>query len=96
MDLGHLPGDGLPVHKAAADLVLKDPRPPRSKQIYIDAYKYARPAFTTPYGQRAKIEYNNAIRPIFLEGGLVRPAVTEAMAKIQGAMDEEMAADIKT
>jgi len=87
--------DGLPVHKGAADLVLKDSRPPKSKQIYIDAYKYARPAFTTPYGQRAKTEYNNAIRPVFLEGGQVRPAVMEALPKIQSALDEEIAADIK-
>jgi multiple sugar transport system substrate-binding protein len=87
--------DGLPVHKGAADLVLKDPRPPKSKQIYIDAYKYAKPAFTTPYGQRAKSEYNNAIRPLFLEGGQVRPAVMEAMPKIQAALEEEIAADVK-
>jgi multiple sugar transport system substrate-binding protein len=87
--------DGLPVHKGAADLVLKDSRPPRSKQIYIDAYKYARPAFTTPYGQRAKSEYNTAIRPLFLEGGQVRQAVLEAMPKIQAALDEEIAADQK-
>jgi multiple sugar transport system substrate-binding protein len=87
--------DGLPVHKGAADLVLKDARTPKSKQIYIDAYKYARPAFTTPYGQRAKTEYNNAIRPLFLAGGQVRQAVQEAMPKIQGALDEEVAADTK-
>ena len=87
--------DGLPVHKAAADLVLKDARPPKSKQIYIDAYKYAKPAFTTPYGQRAKSEYNNAIRPLFLDGGQVRPAVMEAMPKITAALEEEVAADTK-
>jgi multiple sugar transport system substrate-binding protein len=87
--------DGLPVHKGAADLVLKDARPPKSKQIYIDAYKYAKPAFTTPYGQRAKSEYNNAIRPVFVDGGQVRPAVTEAMAKITATLEEEMAADTK-
>jgi multiple sugar transport system substrate-binding protein len=87
--------DGLPVHRAAADLVLKDTRPPKSKQIYIDAYKYAKPAFTTPYGQRAKSEYNNAIRPLFLNGGQVKTAVTEASAKIQAALDEEIAADVK-
>jgi ABC-type glycerol-3-phosphate transport system substrate-binding protein len=87
--------DGLPVNKAAAELVLKDTRPPKSKQIYIDAYKYAKPAFTTPYGQRAKTEYNNAIRPIFLEGGQVRQAVTEAAPKIQAVLEEEIAADVK-
>ncbi|MDQ3703366.1 MAG: sugar ABC transporter substrate-binding protein [Chloroflexota bacterium] len=87
--------DGLPVHKGAADLVLRDARPPKSKQVYIDAYKYARPAFTTPYGQRAKTEYNNAIRPVFLEGGQVRQAVMEAVPKIQAALEEELAADVK-
>jgi multiple sugar transport system substrate-binding protein len=87
--------DGLPVHKGAADLVLKDSRPPKSKQIYIDAYKYAKPAFTTPYGQRAKTEYNNAIRPMFLEGGQIKTAVAEAMTKINAAIEEEMAADTK-
>ena len=87
--------DGLPVHKGAADLVLKDTRPPKSKQIYIDAYKYAKPAFTTPYGQRAKSEYNNAIRPVFLEGGQVRQAVAEAAPKIQAVLEEEIAADVK-
>ena len=92
VDLGM---DGMPVHKAAADLVLKDARPPQSKQVFVDAFKFARPAFTTPYGQRAKSEYNNAIRPLFLEGGQVRPAITAAMTKIQGALDEEIAADVK-
>ncbi len=87
--------DGLPVHKGAADLVLKDTRPPKSKPIYIDAYKYAKPAFTTPYGQRAKTEYNNAIRPLFLEGGQIKTAVAEAMPKITAALEEEMAADTK-
>lgn len=87
--------DGLPVHKGAAEVLLRDSRPPKSKQIYIDAYKYAKPAFTTPYGQRAKTEYNNAIRPIFLEGGQIKVAVQGAMATIQAALDEEIAADIK-
>jgi len=87
--------DGLPVYKAAADLVMKDTRPPKSKQVYVDAFKYAKPAFTTPYGQRAKTEYNNAIRPLFLGGGQVRQAVMEAAPKIQAALDEEIAADVK-
>jgi ABC-type glycerol-3-phosphate transport system substrate-binding protein len=54
--------DGLPVHKGAADLVIKDTRPPKSKQVFIDAFKYAKPAFTTPYGRRAISEYGNAVR----------------------------------
>jgi multiple sugar transport system substrate-binding protein len=86
--------DGLPVHRAAADLVLKDTSPPKSKQVFVEAFKYARPAFTTPYGQRAKTEYNNAIRPLFLSGGQVRPVVTEAMPAIKAALDEEIAADV--
>jgi hypothetical protein len=59
------------------------------------AYTYAKPAFTTPYGQRAKSEYNTAIRPLFLEGGQVRTAVLAAMPKIQAALEEEIAADVK-
>src|SRR6185436_13795524 len=64
--------DGLPVHKGAADLVLKDSRPPKSKQVYIDAFKYAKPAFTTPYGQRAMVALNDDIKNVFKNGGSVR------------------------
>ena len=87
--------EGLPVSKAAAQQVIKDTLPPKNKQIYLDAYKYARPAYNTPYGSRAKSEYNSAVRPLFAEGGQVKTAVQAAMPKIQAAFDEEMAADTK-
>lgn len=44
---------GLPVQKAAAQLLLTDPGKPQHKQVYIDAFAYAKPAFTDPYGQNA-------------------------------------------
>src|SRR5687768_2499040 len=87
--------DGMPVHKAAADMVLKDSRPPKNKQIFVDAFKYAKPAFTTPYGQRPMSIFKSAVAPVFNNGGNVRQAVTEAMVAVRTAMDEEVAADVK-
>ncbi|HET7769074.1 MAG TPA: sugar ABC transporter substrate-binding protein [Chloroflexota bacterium] len=87
--------DGMPVHKGAADLLLKDSRPPKSKQVFVDAFKYAKPAFTTPYGQRPMSVFKSAVAPVFNNGGNVRQAVTEAMVAVRTAMDEEVAADVK-
>ena len=87
--------DGMPVHKGAADQLLKDSRPPKSKQVYVDAFKYAKPAFTTPYGQRPMSVFKSAVAPVFNNGGNVRQAVTEAMVAVRAAMDEEVAADVK-
>ena len=45
--------DGMPVNKAAAELVLKQPGPPANKQAFYDVFQNARPTFTSPYGQNA-------------------------------------------
>ena len=87
--------DGMPVHKGAADQLLKDSRPPKSKQVFVDAFKYAKPAFTTPYGQRPMSVFKSAVAPVFNNGGNVKQAVTEAMVAVRTAVDEEIAADTK-
>jgi len=45
--------DGMPVNKAAAQLILKQPGPPANKQAFYDVFQYAKPTFTDPYGQEA-------------------------------------------
>jgi hypothetical protein len=45
--------DGMPVNKAAAQLVLKQPGPPANKQAFYDVFQSAKPTFTDPYGQAA-------------------------------------------
>jgi multiple sugar transport system substrate-binding protein len=88
--------DGMPVHKAAAELILKDSRPPKSRQVYVDAFKYARPAYTTPYGQRAdSILYESVWPKAFRAGEPFKPLITEAIPRINAAMQEEIAADTK-
>jgi len=87
--------DGLPVHKAAADQVLKDGGPPKSKQVYIDAFTYAKPAFTTPYGQRAIQTLNDDIKNVFKTGGSVKDVITGSIAKLNQIMQEEISADTK-
>jgi multiple sugar transport system substrate-binding protein len=87
--------DGMPVHRGAADLVLKDSQPPKSKQVFADAFKYAKPAFTTPYGRRAMQLLTESVRPIFNDGGVVRPAMTDVITRINAAMEEEIASDTR-
>jgi multiple sugar transport system substrate-binding protein len=87
--------DGLAVHKGAADQLLKDTRLPKSKQVFVDAFKYAKPAFTTPYGQRPMSVFKSALSPVFTNGGNVKQAVSEAIGAVRTAMDEEVAADVR-
>jgi multiple sugar transport system substrate-binding protein len=87
--------DGLPVHRAAAEDVLKDSRPPKSKQVYIDAFKYAKPAFTTAYGQRAILQLNEDFKSVFKSGGSVRDFMTSTIGKLNLVMQEEINADTK-
>lgn len=87
--------DGMPVHKGAADQLLKDTRPPKSKQVFVDAFKYAKPAFTTPYGQRPMSLFKSALAPVFNNGGNVRQAITEAIGAVNAAVEEEVAADTR-
>jgi hypothetical protein len=86
----------MPVHKAAADLIVKDTRAPKSRQVYVDAFKYARPAYTTPYGQRADgILYDSVWPKAFRQGEPFKPLIVEAIPRINAAMQEEVTADIK-
>lgn len=45
--------DGMPVNKAAAQIILKQPGPPANKQAFYDVFQFAKPTFTDPYGQNA-------------------------------------------
>jgi hypothetical protein len=87
--------DGLPVHKAAAQLLIQDPRPPKNKQLFIDAFKYAKPAYTTPYGTTGTDVFNRETLAMWNEGVPARTLLPPATAKANTAMQEEIAADAK-
>ena len=88
--------DGLPVHKGAADLVLKDARPPRS-QADLHRRLQVRPPGLHHALRAARQDASTTTPsgPCSWKAGRSRQAVQEAMPKIQAALDEEIAADTK-
>jgi multiple sugar transport system substrate-binding protein len=87
--------NGMPVNKAAAELILKDPRPPKNKQLFFDAFKYAKPSFTSPYGNAAWTQLSADLKPLWDNGGSAKTVLTEAVAKVNVLMQTEAARDTK-
>ena len=86
------------MHKGAAQLILQDTRAPKNKQVYYDAFKYARPAFNTPYGQRAIDVLNQdggTLRTVWEQGPPVKSVILDAVSQANEAMQQEIAADTK-
>jgi multiple sugar transport system substrate-binding protein len=87
---GNLPG--MPAHKAAADLILKQSGPPASKQVFYDAFQYAKPAFTTPYGQNAinVLQDQGKFGDMWTQGLPARDVLTAAMPTVNAAMQTQI------
>jgi hypothetical protein len=83
--------NGMPVNKAAAQLILQDPRPPKNKQLFFDAFKYAKPAFTTPYGNAAWNVLSAEMKPMWDNGEPANKILKEAVAKVNVQMQNDIA-----
>ncbi len=86
---------GIPAHKGAAPLFSQDPRAPQSKQVFFDAAGRARPAYTTPYGQKAISVLNPALETMWDEGRPAKAALEDVVPRVNASMQEEIAADVK-
>lgn len=86
---------GVPAHKAAAPLFNQDPRTPKSKQVFYDAAARAKPAYITPYGQKAISVLNPALDTMWDEGRPAKTVLEEIVPRVNATMQEEIAADLK-
>jgi multiple sugar transport system substrate-binding protein len=87
--------NGMPVNKAAAQLILQDSRPPKNKQLYFDAFKDAKPAFTSPYGNTAIGVINTQLKAAWDNAEPVKGVLGNAVPLANRAMQDEIAADTK-
>ena len=87
--------NGMPVNKAAAHLILQDARPPKNKQLFFDAFKYAKPAFTSPYGNSAWNVLSAEMKPMWDAGEPASKVLKEAVAKTNAQMQNDVARDKK-
>jgi multiple sugar transport system substrate-binding protein len=87
--------NGMPVNKAAAQLILQDSRPPKNKQLFFDAFKYAKPAFTSPYGNAAWSLLSAEMKPMWDSGEPAKKILADAVARVNVQMQNDAARDTK-
>jgi multiple sugar transport system substrate-binding protein len=83
--------NGMPVNRAAAQLILQDPRPPKNKQLFFDAFTYAKPAFTTPYGNAAWNVLAAEMKPMWDTGEPANKVLKDAAARVNAQMQSDRA-----
>ena len=85
---------GMPVQKAAAQLILTQPGPPAHKQVFYDAFAYAKPAFTTPYGQNAIniLQSQGKFGDMWTQGLPAQDVLTAAMPLVNAAIQAQITA----
>jgi hypothetical protein len=84
----------LPAHKAAARLILEEPRLPKGRKAYYDALTSARDALRTPYGRGAVPDLTTGLKRLWYEGQPARVVVPEVVRVVNARMQEEIAADV--
>jgi multiple sugar transport system substrate-binding protein len=85
---------GLPVHKAAARLILQDSELPKGRQAFVDALGYAQPPVPSGYAWAAVGALGQAMKPMWYEGQPAAVVMPEVVRVVNAKMDEEISASV--